>query len=714
MAADLRSNDDNLRDLSDGQPLVVDAATGQATGIRLTRWLGAGGMSAVFMAERDPAVRCPLLSPITPRRLAVKIVKPSTEYELERLNLRSVDITRREIAALDLVRKMHPPTPHIIGLFGSGSVLVRSAGDDARELPWIALELVDAGAGGATLTDRVIKGQHGPIDPVRALRLARGIVEGVGIFHRFGVLHRDLKPDNVFVAGPVDDEVPKIADCGIARVEGVGGGTISAATLGYAGPEQVLSMQWPTQRNPLVGPWTDVHALAATLWFIFAGEQWCRSPTEWSSGVRRSLRTARHLHRGLLADGELLDALDQALRNGAAHALPDEARPPSGPGNQRPLPPGLFGHKERRHATVAAFAAELLPLLEQSAARWVERAGEERVPATQFRTTRVREIDGMGAPPALVQEVAPPANLPAGAMGPGDVVFLPGQWGFCRLGDKVFCFSQTEPSFFEVPVPAPRRRLVAESRWLCRGPGKGIALVGPAHVLLLPESDFELLPLPRRPRGGEVGPIQAVIGDGRVFGVVTAETDDSNGGPELWLSAGRGAWKGPVILPLGGDVHAVVSGPAGIVAVGSRNGKRARAFLLGHDRQNRVFTDVNDNPPLVVAAAGAEGESWAAGAGGVVRLDGGGASAEPFQGAGPPVAMGLDHDGIPWLLRERTVTRRVGGGTPMWWALTERHAAAPPFVAIGFTSEGVRVVDARGGGLLIQPQDTAETIPVAS
>ena len=51
----------------------------------------------------------------------------------------------------------------------------------------------------------------------------------------------------------------------------------------------------------------DVHALAATLWFLLAGESWYRSRTEWDAGERRSLRTARRLHRGLLDDSLLLD-----------------------------------------------------------------------------------------------------------------------------------------------------------------------------------------------------------------------------------------------------------------------------------------------------------------------------------------------------------------------------------------------------------------------
>ena len=65
MAVELRSNDEQLRDLAEGEPVLVDAATRQPSGIRLLRWLGSGGMSAVFLAERDPAVRSSLLSPIT-------------------------------------------------------------------------------------------------------------------------------------------------------------------------------------------------------------------------------------------------------------------------------------------------------------------------------------------------------------------------------------------------------------------------------------------------------------------------------------------------------------------------------------------------------------------------------------------------------------------------------------------------------------------------
>jgi hypothetical protein len=73
------------------------------------------------------------------------------------------------------------------------------------------------------------------------------------------------------------------------------------------------------------------------------------------------------------------------------------------------------------------------------------------------------------------------------------------------------------------------------------------------------------------------------------------------------------------------------------------------------------------------------------------------------------VAMGLDLVGVPWLVTERAVLRRYdGGGGAVWKKHCERDAEAAPFVGIGFTTEGARVLDARGGGVLVVPEDVKE------
>ncbi|WP_437626952.1 protein kinase domain-containing protein [Sorangium sp. So ce1151] len=714
----LRSSDPDLRDLARDRPALVDASTGAPSGLRLVRWIGAGGMSAVFLAERDPAVTSRHLSDIAPTLLAVKIVKPETEHGLARLGMRSTDIARREVEALVRVRNLRPPSEFVIGLYGSGSALIQAENDSALALPWIALEHVEGSSAGTTLAERIECAGEAGVDPVRAHRLARGMIEGVRVLHRLGVIHRDLKPNNVFVAGPVDVETPKIADCGIARVEGLRLVTVQAMTPGYGAPEQMLSAQRPNERNPLVGPWSDAHALAATIFFVIAGEDWCRSEPAWNAGERRSLRTSRRLHRGFLADEHLLDALDTALRAGASPKLPPGTWDREGADlyerrAQQLFGASMFGDAPARVATVDALAAAVLPALEAVAARWIERESKEQRPVTQFRRTRtVPSDEGVQA----TREVVPPSPLPGGralCLAPGEVVFQPGSFAFACSSGGLYCFSQREPQLFDVAVPEEVLPHLAETRWLARGPGGGVALVGPAHVLLFRGTDFALATLPRRASGGAVGPIVAVLGDGRAFGVVTAETEDGEGGPELWLSQDGARWSEPLLLPLGGEVNAVASGPLGFFVAGSFRGKRGRAMWLGYDGKAQVFAaGMNDKPPLEVAVAGAEGAGWAAGAGVVMRFDQSGAAVEASEGEGRPMAMGLDEGGVPWLVTEREVLRRHGAGVPLWKRYHAQAEGAPGLVAIGFHPAGVRVVDELGGGVVLRPADFATTRPV--
>ena len=83
----LRSADLELRDLAQGRSQqLIEASSDRTTGIKLVKWLGGGGMAAIFLAELDAALRSKALSPITPPRLAIKILKPSMQEEADRSN----------------------------------------------------------------------------------------------------------------------------------------------------------------------------------------------------------------------------------------------------------------------------------------------------------------------------------------------------------------------------------------------------------------------------------------------------------------------------------------------------------------------------------------------------------------------------------------------------------------------------------------------------
>jgi eukaryotic-like serine/threonine-protein kinase len=264
---------------------------------------------------------------------------------------------------------------------------------------------VDGGAEGVTLTERVHFAAEG-IDPSRALHLLRGVIEGVSALHQEGILHRDLKPDNVLVTGSVDQEMPKLADCGIARVDGLFR-TVAAVTPAYGGPEQKLSRYG--ERNPLIGTWTDVHALAALAWFILGGEQWCAGDNDpaWQRGKRRGLLTAPRLHPAFLNDAALLDQIDAVIARGASQRLP--AKVLGSPGAEpylneaRRLYPSMFAGEER-YPTAAAFGEALIPLLERVISSWETARETEDRASLAFQ---VVAIAGRRAPDAPLAGSSP-------------------------------------------------------------------------------------------------------------------------------------------------------------------------------------------------------------------------------------------------------------------------------------------------------------------
>ena len=719
----MHSSDVDLRDLALPPTELLDAERGEATGITLTKFLATGGMASVFLADVAERARLSQLSPLTPPRIALKVLKPKMAADLARMNTDASALVAREAMALARVMEARPPSEFVVGFYGTGHLEVSFKGAPLR-LPWLAIELVEGGADGVSLLDRVTSADEG-IDPPRALRLARGMTDGVRTLHDHGILHRDLKPDNILLAGAVDDETPKIADCGIARVKGLLG-TVAGMTPAYGGPEQLLSVS--TESNPLVGPWTDVHALAAVVWFLLTGEDWCRGSGDraWREGTRRSLREGHHLHTALAEDPRLLAELDAVLARAASPAIPDEAweHPSAHHYRERALhlhPALLRG--TRRYATVDAFAGELVPILERAAARWASRAAAKDRPATAFRSTQLASFQNQVVTPLVRVEELPAADSSsighalARAVSPaerGGAVFQPDGKILARFGENLVYVIGDRAH--RVLVPADAVVDVRTSRWLCRGPGGGFAMVGEGHILGVRQGKFERLPFPRRPGGEEVGDIQAVTDAAGTFGVVTGEADD-RGGPELWTWS-SGGWEEPTVLPLNGDAHAIALGPYGYLVVGSRRGLKARSLQLTFDGQATVVTSgVNERSPLRTCVCGAGREAWAAGDDYLLSIQRGHVVAEEVDMALPlrPVAMALDPGGVPWLLGERGLLRRhVDSGVPRWVPYYSRAEGAAPIIGFGFTRSGCRLFDALGGGALVIPHDTSNWAGQAS
>jgi eukaryotic-like serine/threonine-protein kinase len=106
----------------------------------------------------------------------------------------------------------------------------------------------------------------GAIPAQRAVSIIRDIASGLGAAHEAGVVHRDLKPDNVFVLQSGGREIAKILDFGVAKVAGAAKLTRTGIVFGtphYMSPEQAS--------GGAIGAGTDIYALGVIMYEMFTG-----------------------------------------------------------------------------------------------------------------------------------------------------------------------------------------------------------------------------------------------------------------------------------------------------------------------------------------------------------------------------------------------------------------------------------------------------------
>ncbi len=124
-----------------------------------------------------------------------------------------------------------------------------------------------------------LEAQSGPIALRLAARWVAALANAAQHAHERGILHRDIKPDNIVLAsGPdSDDLVPRLTDFGLAKlIEEADDNTRSQARIGtpyYMAPEQAAG------RRGEVGPATDVYALGITLYEVLTGRPPFRGET---------------------------------------------------------------------------------------------------------------------------------------------------------------------------------------------------------------------------------------------------------------------------------------------------------------------------------------------------------------------------------------------------------------------------------------------------
>lgn len=193
---------------------------------RLEEFLATGGSAVVWRASDRRLGRPVAIKLLHPGRLA-------DEVALERFR-----IEVRATAKVD-----HP-----------NAVLVYDAVTDG-DLTYLVMEFVE----GPSLARCGL-----PLTPAQAAAVGVQAAEALGVAHRLGFVHRDVKPGNLLLdaTGWV-----KVVDFGIARVlhepSGLTSPSVGMGTARYVAPEQLTDGE--------IGPWTDVYSLGLTLWEAIVG-----------------------------------------------------------------------------------------------------------------------------------------------------------------------------------------------------------------------------------------------------------------------------------------------------------------------------------------------------------------------------------------------------------------------------------------------------------
>ncbi|GAA4500270.1 Stk1 family PASTA domain-containing Ser/Thr kinase [Actinoallomurus oryzae] len=158
----------------------------------------------------------------------------------------------------EFVRRFIAEAKHAAALSHPSVVAVYDQGTSKGHV-FLAMEYVPGRTLRALLTER------GRLGPREALEIMQPVLAALGAAHRAGVIHRDVKPENVLLNA---DGRIKVADFGLARAESASKQTKTGmliGTVGYLAPEQVISGDADTR--------TDVYAAGIMLFELLTGRQ---------------------------------------------------------------------------------------------------------------------------------------------------------------------------------------------------------------------------------------------------------------------------------------------------------------------------------------------------------------------------------------------------------------------------------------------------------
>ncbi|MBL8918310.1 MAG: protein kinase [Myxococcaceae bacterium] len=219
-----------------GRTKLSDPLIGQPLGeYRVEQALSRGGMGAVYRG----------VQPVIGKKVAIKVLLPDVAENTETMH--------RLLTEARAVNAIHHP--NIIDIFSFGRL------PDGRQ--YFVMELLNGKSLDAMLLER------GKLKPAEVLTVLDQTMAALSAAHAAGVVHRDLKPPNIFVTTLANHTWHvTVLDFGLAKQLGASSSTspnVVMGTPGYMAPEQIRSQR--------VTPATDLYAMGVVAWVLLTGQE---------------------------------------------------------------------------------------------------------------------------------------------------------------------------------------------------------------------------------------------------------------------------------------------------------------------------------------------------------------------------------------------------------------------------------------------------------
>ncbi|QUW02142.1 protein kinase [Chloracidobacterium validum] len=242
---DLARKNDELAEAQRRTDLVFSALTKALPGTvldgkyQLDVKIGTGGFGVVYEATQLALNR----------KVAVKVFRPAAGND----SPQALERFRQE--GISACRVNHP-----------NAVAILDSGVSLEGIAYIVMELLR----GYTLTDELRR--YGSLSPARCAEILIPVLDVLDTAHAEGVIHRDIKPDNIFLHQTKDSEIVKVVDFGVAKL--VGEDTLKEQTISvlgavvgtaaYLAPERINHLSYDGK--------SDVYAVGVTLYQMLTGQ----------------------------------------------------------------------------------------------------------------------------------------------------------------------------------------------------------------------------------------------------------------------------------------------------------------------------------------------------------------------------------------------------------------------------------------------------------